>query len=138
MIDLDNTIAAYDEHEPSEPVLHWFEQFKGSGVNLYLISNSTREERVLTFSKALGISSVMNARKPSPNGLLRAMGMANCEPEVSALIGDQIFTDVLAANRAGIVSLLVHPKRFTNPFLAVRYYLELPFRRVLKKGKYEK
>ena len=50
----------------------------------------------------------------------------------TALVGDQIFTDVLGANIAGIKSILVEPIKFTNPFLALRYFVETPFRKMYK------
>jgi len=133
MIDLDNTIAAYNEYESSDCVLKWFEDIRKNDITPFLISNSTRTDRVEAFSKELGTGFVMKARKPSPDGLFKAMGLSNYEPAVSALIGDQIFTDTLAGNRAGVISILVRPKRFTNPFLALRYYIEAPFRALCKK-----
>jgi hypothetical protein len=74
----------------------------------------------------------MQSCKPSPKSLLQAMETAGFGADVSALAGDQIMTDALAANRAGIVSIIVRPRRFTNPFLALRYYIEVPFRAMCK------
>jgi len=136
MIDLDNTIAAYNEHTTSESALLWFEGIRKAGITPFIISNSTRTNRVEAFAKELGAGFVMKAGKPSPEGLRKAMEMANFDACVSALVGDQIFTDTIAARRAGVVSVLVRPKRFTNPFLALRYYIEAPFRILCKnKGK---
>jgi len=134
MLDLDNTIAAYDEHYPSDRVMQWFAEIRDNGIVLFIISNSTRVSRVEAFSNALGVGFIMRARKPSPNGLKAAIDEADYSAEVSAFAGDQVFTDILAANRAGVVSIIVRPKRFTNPFLALRYYIEVPFR-ALCKGK---
>jgi len=132
MLDLDNTIAAYNETEPSEPVLKWFEKLKASEVKPFIISNSTRADRVEGFAEALGIGFIMRACKPSPKSPLKAM-QENCfEPSESALIGDQTFTDVLSANLAGVIPILVRPKGFTNVFLALRYYFEVPIRLLCK------
>jgi len=128
MLDLDNTVAAYNERSPSDGVARWVAQAKGCGISLLIVSNSLRKERVETFGQALGVDIVTDARKPSPKGILRAMGSAGFPASESALIGDQAFTDALAANRAGVLSIVVRPRRFTNPFLAVRYALEVPFR----------
>lgn len=130
MFDLDNTIASYDEHAPADDVLAWFDRLRADGIGFYLLSNSKRTERVETFAKALNMSYIMNSQKPSPRALLHAMDMAGCSADASALIGDQIFTDVLAANRAGVKSIIVYPRKFTNPFFKLRYYLEKPFRRI--------
>jgi HAD superfamily phosphatase (TIGR01668 family) len=132
MLDLDNTIAAYNETEPSEPVLKWFEKLKASEIKPFIISNSTRTDRVEGFAKALDIGFIMRAGKPSPNSPLKAM-QENCfEPSESALIGDQTFTDVLSANLAGVIPILVRPKGFTNVYLALRYYFEVPIRLLCK------
>ena len=128
MLDLDNTIAGNNERVPSDKILRWAENMKNSGVRLFIVSNSRRRGRVEAFAEALGISYIKGARKPSPKGVLRAMVEAGYGACDSALAGDQIFTDTLAANTAGAVSLVVRPKSCKNPFLALRYALELPFR----------
>ena len=132
MLDLDNTVAAYDEFEFAENIIDWIDAVKSSGIELFVISNSKRKKRVETFSNSIGTRFIMQSGKPSPKGLLRAMETAGFSPDASALIGDQVFTDALAANRAGIISIIVRPRRFTNPFLALRYYIEVPFRAMCK------
>ena len=132
MVDLDNTIAAYDESSLSDDVSRWAAGMKKSGVELFIVSNSLRKNRVKALAESLAVSYIMGARKPSPKGLLRAIASANAVIGESALVGDQVFTDVLAANRAGIISLVVRPRRFTNPFLTLRYAFEAPFRAMCK------
>ena len=133
MLDLDNTIAAYGEDFPSDRVARWAEEMKVHGIDLYIVSNSGRKGRVEVFSEALGIGAVMAARKPSRKGLHRALATAGFSTENSALVGDQVFTDTLAANRAGVVSIIVKPRNCTNPVLALRYVFEAPFRAACKK-----
>ena len=128
LLDLDNTLAAYDEQKLSDCISQWISQVRDSGVELFLISNSSRKKRVEAFSESIGIGFIMKSGKPSPKSLRSAMKTAGFTPEVTALAGDQVFTDALAANRAGIISIVVHPRRFTNPFLKLRYYIEVPFR----------
>jgi len=135
MLDLDNTIAAYDEHTLPGRMAEWSADIKNSGVELFIVSNSTRTTRVETFAGAIGAGFVMKSGKPSPNGIFQAMETAGFSAAESAFAGDQIFTDALAARRAGVLTILVRPVRFTNPFLALRYYLEQPLR-VLCKNKY--
>ena len=132
MLDLDNTIAAYNENFPSKDVSSWAGCIKGSGIELFIISNSMRKKRVEAFTSTLDVGVIMNAHKPSPNGVLQAMEDKGYRAESSALIGDQIFTDTLAANRAGVVSIIVRPKQLTNPFLAIRFAAEKPFRAMCK------
>jgi hypothetical protein len=128
MLDLDNTLAAYDEHVLSDSISRWIADIRDSGIKMFIISNSSRKKRVKTLSESAGIEYIMKSHKPSPKGLLCAMEMAGFGAGESALAGDQVFTDVLAANRAGAISIIVRPRRFTNPFLALRYYIEAPFR----------
>jgi len=128
MLDLDNTIAEYKEPTPPDSVSNWVTTLKTHGMELYIVSNSTRIERVESFGKALGAAVMTRARKPSPKGLFRAMDDAGFSAEASALIGDQVFTDMIASNHAGAVSIIVKPRRLTNPFHTIRYVLETPFR----------
>ena len=128
MLDLDNTIADYSESKPSKNVARWTKDVIGSGIELTIISNSVRKGRVEAFADSLGIGFVMRARKPSPKSVLQAIDAANHTACESALVGDQVFTDTIAANRAGIMSIIVRPRSFTNIFLALRYAIELPAR----------
>ena len=135
MIDLDNTLASYDEHSPSEEILEWMLSIKNSGITPAIISNSSRVMRVCSFAESFDVNSIALARKPSPINVLHLMETFNFKSSESALIGDQIFTDVLAANRAGIVSIVIKPRKFTNVFLAIRYVIELPIRYISRKQK---
>jgi len=128
MLDLDNTVAAYNEQTPSDDVVLWTSFMVDSGIELFIISNSIRKVRVDSIAKTLEIGFIKGASKPSPNSLLKTMEASGYLPAESALAGDQIFTDTLAANRAGIISIIVKPRRFSNPLLALRYMVEAPFR----------
>jgi len=133
MVDLDNTIAAYSEHQTSSHVFEWADEVKSHGIELFIVSNSLSKARVGAFKDELDVDGIMNAHKPSPTGVINAMSCAGYAPSASALIGDQIFTDTLAANRAGVVSIIVKPRQLTNPLLALRYVAEKPFRAMCKK-----
>jgi len=61
MLDLDNTIAAYGESQPSDRVLKWVAEIKGCGIVLFIVSNSLRRKRIGAFAEALGLGVVMNA-----------------------------------------------------------------------------
>jgi len=128
MIDLDNTIAAYGECYPADEVTLWITEMKSSGFELYIVSNSRLKKRVEAFAEAFGIKFVKSALKPSPKGLIKAMDLAGFSPGESALVGDQIFTDTIAANLAGAVSIIVRPRKCGNLLLLLRYAVEAPFR----------
>ena len=134
MLDLDNTIAPYKTTRPQSAVLDWAREVRTAGVDLYFVSNSKRPDRVEHFAEILDIAYIKAARKPSAKAVIRVMKEYGFAPECCALVGDQIYTDVWAARRAGCRSILVHPIKFTNPFLFLRYMAEAPFR-VLRREK---
>jgi HAD superfamily phosphatase (TIGR01668 family) len=132
MLDLDNTIAPYGVDIPGGDVARWAASMRAGGVRLHIVSNSRKRGRAERFAEALGIGYINKARKPSTGGIMEAIAGVGGAPERSALVGDQIYTDTLAANRAGVTSILVRPIRLSNIFIAARYGLEAPFRALAK------
>ena len=128
MLDLDNTIATIGERSPAVSVLQWVANMKSNSVELFFVSNNKRKGRVESFAEAFGIGFIKGARKPSPKSLLQAMESMGFTSGESALLGDQIFADTLAANRAGVISIIVRPLSLKNPLLSLRYAIETPFR----------
>jgi HAD superfamily phosphatase (TIGR01668 family) len=126
-LDLDNTLAPYSEDLPSARVLAWMAELKAAGVTLYLISNNSDPGRVERYAEAAGIRGVAKAGKPSPETLRCVMADLRKTPAETALMGDQVFTDVLAANLAGALSILVKPLEM-NALFRLRYIAEQPFR----------
>ncbi len=131
LLDIDNTISPYGQQVPAEDICRWAEDMKAAGVALYFVSNN-KGNRPEIFSRQLGVPYLKAVGKPSRRGIYEAMARTGAKASETALVGDQIYTDVLAANRAGIMSLLVEPIKFTNPLLAIRYFFELPFRSLAK------
>ena len=132
MLDMDNTIAEYGTRSPSRKVLQWADDMRARGVELFIVTNSKRTERVVALANALGTGFVRNASKPSPKGILRALDQSDHIADESAFAGDQVYTDVIAANRAGVLSIAVRPLNSAHPLLALRYALETPFRAICK------
>lgn len=129
MADLDNTLCPYSVSEPSDALRAWLADLNAHGVTLFLLSNSRKPDRAARFAQALGIAYLGRAGKPKRGGYLRAMAQQGFSPEESAMVGDQIFTDTLGANRAGIRSILVKPISLSgNPGRYLRYWVELPLR----------
>lgn len=127
ILDVDNTIAPYGQVTLDNQVLSWAGELKAAGVGLYIVSNN-KGQRPEIFSKLLDVPYIKRAGKPSPRGVREALENAGVPPDRAALAGDQIYTDTIAANLAKVKMMLVEPIRFTNPFLAIRYFFELPFR----------
>ena len=132
MLDFDNTIVPYTTNEPEETVLAWLGQMKESGIELCIVSNS-RKRRVLDFCEKYGLSCVTRSKKPFSKGILECMRRFDRKPEECALVGDQIYTDVLGANCAGVYSVLTKAIHNHNIWLKLRHVAELPFIYVARK-----
>ncbi|HHU22827.1 MAG TPA: YqeG family HAD IIIA-type phosphatase [Clostridiales bacterium] len=130
-IDVDNTIAPYSDNKVYPRLSEWIEGFRKKGIEPYILSNN-RGQRPKIFAKALSVGYVGKARKPSTKTLKRVLEEKGVPRERAAIIGDQIYTDVLCARLAGMFSVLVRPLSLKNPLLAARYGLEMPFRIIYK------
>jgi len=131
LLDLDNTISPYYEKAPQNDLIEWAKNMKEGGITLYIVSNS-KKKRPEIFAKGMGIPFIKHARKPSSKNILKAMEEIGGNKKNTALAGDQIFTDIYGANRAGINSILVYPIKFSRFFYLIRYYIETPFRNSYK------
>lgn len=134
LADLDNTLVPYGVHTPTQPVRAWKQALDQAGITLFLLSNSRKPGRAQRFAEALGIPYEGHAGKPKVGGFQRAMARMGAAPEETAIVGDQIFTDIWGGNRAGVLTLLVHPIQFGTVFRGLRYGLETPFRAGAGKG----
>lgn len=131
LADLDNTLVPYKATEPPPELVAWKQALEAEGIILYLLSNSCKPGRAQAFAQKLGIPFQGHSGKPRKAGYLRAMERMGCTPEQTVMVGDQIFTDTLGANNAGVTPLLVRPIRLAgNPFRYVRYAIETPFREI--------
>ncbi len=129
LADLDNTLVPYGVPEPDEAVRAWKGELTAAGVTLFLLSNSRKSGRAQRFAESLGIPYIGHAGKPKTPSFVRAMEEMGCTPQQTAIVGDQIFTDILGGNRAGVTTLLVEPIRLAgNPGRYLRYAVEWPFR----------
>ncbi len=109
IIDVDNTLVAWDKHEPTGELLQWFEAARRAGIRCCIVSNSRRVSGVESLAKALGAGAIVPAGKPLPGAFRRAMRMLGTSPRNTAVIGDQVFTDILGGNALGLRTLLVKP-----------------------------
>ena len=126
MMDFDNTIVPYTTDVPTEPMRAWLEQMKSSNIRLCVVSNSKRP-RVVTFCKAYGLDCITHAKKPFSRGIRACLTRYALDPAACALVGDQIFTDVLGANCAGVQSILISAIHNHTIWLKLRHVAELPF-----------
>ena len=134
LADLDNTLVPYKVPRPTPDIVAWKEALAAEGIQLFLLSNSHKPHRPCIFAEALGIPYLGHAGKPKLGGFRRALERMGATPRETIMVGDQIFTDTLGANRAGIPPLLVEPIRLAgNPGRYIRYAVETPFREIGKR-----
>ena len=126
MLDFDNTIVPYTTSVPTESMQSWLEMMKDSDITLCVVSNS-RKDRVKLFCDARGIPCITHAKKPFSKGINQCLSQFSVKKENCALVGDQIYTDTLGANCAGIRSVLVKSIDNHSFWLKLRHVAELPF-----------
>ncbi len=108
-VDLDNTLTAWGSQEISEPVKRWVEEAKVKGFQVVIVSNAGFRKRVTQVAESLGIIGIASAAKPRRFVFRRYLEWKGLTPQQAVMIGDQLFTDILAAKRAGIKAILVDP-----------------------------
>ena len=138
LIDIDNTLAPYEQEEPDEAVRNWFSALAEAGIRAALVSNN-HPPRVERFNRTLGLPAYADSKKPSRRTLLRAMEELGVSKEECAVLGDQLLTDVFGGKRLGLVAFAVVPIRDkTNLFFRFKRWCERPFvRRYAKTYGYE-
>lgn len=132
LADLDNTLAAYGEKTASPELHAWKERLAAHGITLFILSNSRKPERAKRFAESLGVPFLGHAGKPKTRSFFRVMEEQGAAAEETAIVGDQIFTDILGGSRSGIHTYLVRPLRRDTVFRVLRYALETPFRSACK------
>lgn len=109
IIDVDNTVTEWKGRDVEEKARDWFVLVKSLGFSACLLSNNHSGERVSLIAAKLGIPSICRAGKPGRRAFKKAMKLLSSSPENTAVIGDQIFTDILGGNRMGMLTILVDP-----------------------------
>lgn len=107
--DLDFTLAAKKTRHPDQAVRDWIASLREGGVAFMIVSNNRSCCRVTDFCGELGVPYQGHAGKPSSRGLLAAMSRSDALPAHTAMLGDKLLTDMLAASRAGVLALMVEP-----------------------------
>jgi uncharacterized protein len=108
LLDLDCTLKRYRETEVRPETAQWLAALKAGGIGCCIVSNGMNH-RIKQFADKLGLPFEANALKPFPFGVRRAMAKMGFQPAHTAMIGDQVFADVLAGRWAGLKCILVRP-----------------------------
>jgi putative phosphatase len=109
ILDLDNTIVPWGAWDVPATLGPWIAAARAAGLRLCIVSNNAGA-RVAHIAATLDLPVVTGAWKPRRRALRRALGMMGTAPDTTALIGDQVFTDVLGGNRLGLHTILVRPQ----------------------------
>ena len=126
LLDYDNTLCAYTQKVPAPAVEQWLDGLQAAGIGLCVVSNS-HKCRAVAYCAKRNIPCVTHARKPFPGGIRKSMTLMQAKPDQCLLVGDQIYTDVLGANCAGVRSILVRSIHNHNFWLKARHVLEKPW-----------
>ncbi len=127
LIDIDNTLAPYEQPLPDDRHREWFASLSAAGIRCALISNN-KPDRVQLFNASLGLPAYADCGKPRRKYLRIALEELGVAPADAAVLGDQIFTDCLSARRMGMKAFIVppiHDKR--TLFFRFKRALEKPF-----------
>lgn len=126
MLDYDNTIVPYTTDTPTPRMATWIRSMQHEDIQLCVVSN-THKPRVTVFCREYNLPCITHSRKPMHRGINECLKRFGTESRHAALVGDQIYTDVLGANTAGVRSILVSAISNHNFWLKARHVLELPF-----------
>lgn len=108
ILDVDNTLIDFYKKMP-EGTKKWCEDLKKEGIKFCILSNSEKKEKVEKVAKELDINYFYFGMKPLKRGFKKAINYLQEKNENIAAVGDQIFTDIVGANRCKIFSILVEP-----------------------------
>ena len=108
LLDVDCTLKRYGDEDVSPEVAAWLDALRGAGIGLCLLSNG-RGRRIGRFARRLDLPFIAQALKPSPFGCRRAVRKLGFDRSRTAMVGDQLFADVIAGRLAGLTAILVRP-----------------------------
>jgi HAD superfamily phosphatase (TIGR01668 family) len=108
LLDVDSTLKRYSQEHFEPGVLEWLDEIRQGGIALCLLSNGMGS-RIGRVAEQLQLPFVAKACKPLPRGCHKAMRMIGASPGRTAMVGDQLFADIIAGRLAGLTSILVRP-----------------------------
>ena len=133
LVDIDNTLAPYEQPLPDERIKNYFASLSKNGIKAALVSNNNHE-RVELFNSELGLIAFADAKKPGKETLLLAMEKMGSTTENTAAIGDQLLTDALGAHKLGMPAFIGPPiKDKTTLFYKIKRFIEKPYIRRYKR-----
>jgi HAD superfamily phosphatase (TIGR01668 family) len=119
IIDIDNTITAWNQYHTHPKLVNWIQSARETGFHICLLSNNS-QLKVQQFASDLGVMAAPMGGKPLARAFQSALTALQSTSRSTLVIGDQIFTDILGGNRAGLYTILVDPVD-TKEFIGTRF-----------------
>ena len=108
ILDVDNTLSTHHGEELVDGLERWLEYMNEKGIKLIILSNS-KKSRVEPFAKKISLDYIPLGLKPLPFGYIKALRLLKSKRNNTAIVGDQIFTDVIGGNTVGVKTILLTP-----------------------------
>ncbi len=128
LLDADNTLVPRSQYELDHEVAQWVAALQAAGHRLCILSNSHKVGQVAAMGALHDMASISLAKKPFATGFRKAMALCGSRPETTAMVGDQLLTDIVGGNRQGLLTIMVDPLTGRDFIL---YSLLRPFERRL-------
>ena len=109
LIDLDNTLVPWRGYEIRPRVMEWVSSLPDHGMKACIVSNTRHPSRLRQLAGELGIPYASRGMKPGSVGFREGMMILEADISETAVIGDQVFTDILGGNRLSLYTILVSP-----------------------------
>lgn len=129
ILDVDNTLIDYYKNI-SEETINWANSLKQNGIKMCILSNSNKKDKVKEVAEKLGLKYTYFGMKPLKRGFKKAKKMLCLENNQIAAVGDQIFTDIIGANRMKMFPILVEPIKEKDIFITL---IKRPIENYIKK-----
>lgn len=117
ILDVDETLVPFKQKETTQELQQWVSQIRQT-TPIWLVSNNISHSRIGNIAQSVDLPFISSAKKPSRRKLKQAVTAMDLPLEQVAMVGDRLFTDVLAGNRLGMFTILVEP--MIDPLVAVR------------------
>lgn len=114
LLDRDNTLVPRDARTAPPEIMAWLDRLHEANIATCMVSNNFHTSQVCASADELGCKVVHHAMKPAPFALRIAMRVTGVPAEQCVLVGDQLFTDMIAGNLAGVRTVLVRPQSTTD------------------------
>jgi HAD superfamily phosphatase (TIGR01668 family) len=108
ILDVDETLVSGSTRQVSQELLDWIHEIR-QHLKIWLVSNNLNHRRIAGIARALDLPYFLGAGKPSRQKLRQAIERMQLPQDQVAMVGDRLFTDVLAGNRLGLFTILVEP-----------------------------